>query len=143
MNYTEYDPVTGQILNLLTMNAETVPADVAQRPWIPGHHNERTHYVANKQIVAKPHDEHAHLPGRYWNYQTCSWQTDLTVSENTIRTWRNELLKTVDRVNPVWFNALTPAQQQQLIQYRQALLDVPQQTNFPESVEWPAKPSWL
>jgi hypothetical protein len=38
---------------------------------------------------------------------------------------------------------LTTEQQQQLQTYRQALLDVPQQAGFPDTIEWPEKPEWL
>jgi polyphosphate kinase len=34
-------------------------------------------------------------------------------------------------------------QQQELQVYRQALLDVPQQSGFPEDVVWPEQPAWL
>jgi len=60
-----------------------------------------------------------------------------------LKNHRNTLLSAVDRVNPVWYAALTVDQQQELITYRQQLLDVPQQTSFPTQVEWPAKPAWL
>ena len=49
----------------------------------------------------------------------------------------------VDRVNVVWYNSLTEQQKTELQAYRQALLDVPQQSGFPENIIWPNKPSWL
>jgi hypothetical protein len=82
-------------------------------------------------------------PGLVEGYRDISQSTtDLTVADQT-RLVRNQLLVAVDRVNPVWWNSLTPQQQQELIVYRQALLDVPQQTGFPTDVSWPSKPSWL
>jgi hypothetical protein len=46
-------------------------------------------------------------------------------------------------VNPIWYASLTTEQQTQLADYRQALLDVPAQSGFPENVSWPNKPGWL
>jgi len=57
---------------------------------------------------------------------------------------RNLVLnQTVDRVNPVWYASLTTEQQAELSAYRQALLDVPNQSGFPDSIIWPPKPTWL
>lgn len=59
------------------------------------------------------------------------------------RNIRNKLLQNVDRVNPIWYASLSADQQAELTAYRQALLDVPQQAEFPTVINWPAKPSWL
>jgi hypothetical protein len=56
---------------------------------------------------------------------------------------RNKLLQSVDRVNPVWYAALSEQQRAELAAYRIALLNVPQQSGFPDNVVWPSKPSWL
>jgi hypothetical protein len=53
------------------------------------------------------------------------------------------MLEDIDRINPIWYASLNTDQQQQLIEYRQALLAVPQQSGFPETVTWPVKPTWL
>lgn len=42
--------------------------------------------------------------------------------------------------NPLRWEALTTEKQQEWRQYRQALLDVPQQEEFPHTVTWPTKP---
>ena len=61
----------------------------------------------------------------------------------TVRFQRDVLLKT--EVDPIVSNQLrwgdmTPALQQAWADYRQALLDVPQQNGFPHNVVWPTKP---
>ena len=59
------------------------------------------------------------------------------------RNKRNTLLKEeVDAIagNALRWGALTPEQQQAWADYRQALLDVPQQDGFPETINWPVKP---
>lgn len=54
-------------------------------------------------------------------------------------------LKLATEVDPIAGNALrwaalTAEEQQAWADYRQALLDVPQQAGFPESVVWPVQP---
>ena len=64
--------------------------------------------------------------------------------ETAVRALRDKTLnQTVDLVNPVRYAELTAEQQAELATYRQALLNVPQQSGFPATVEWPTKPSWL
>jgi hypothetical protein len=71
------------------------------------------------------------------------WQQALTARQAaTIRKKRNQILETeVDPLvtNPLRWNSLS--NQQQWISYRQALLDIPQQTGFPDNVTWPTKPA--
>jgi len=61
---------------------------------------------------------------------------------SNVRSERDRLLIQMDRVisNPLRWNAMSEALQQQYAKYRQALLDVPQQTGFPENVAWPEPP---
>ena len=63
--------------------------------------------------------------------------------ESCIRNLRNTLLAQVDRVNPVWYANLSDEQRNELGAYRAALLEVPQQPGFPDTISWPSKPSWL
>ena len=65
-------------------------------------------------------------------------------ANETMRNLRNQTLqKDVDSINPVRYELLTAEQRQQLQAYRQALLDLPQQSTWPNNVEWPTKPTWL
>lgn len=62
----------------------------------------------------------------------------------SVRGQRNMLLVTeVDPLagNILRWSSLTSEQQQALADYRQALLDVPQQDGFPHEVMWPEKPA--
>jgi hypothetical protein len=64
--------------------------------------------------------------------------------EEGLRNLRNQLLRdNVDTINPIRYAALTDAQRTELTVYRQALLDIPQQTTWPRDFEWPTKPTWL
>lgn len=69
---------------------------------------------------------------------------DLTLISIRARVLRDKILnETVDKVNYVWYSSLNYDQQEQLIEYRRALLNVPQQAGFPTDIQWPQKPSWL
>lgn len=50
------------------------------------------------------------------------------------------LISTVDRINAVWWNKMSDEDKQKWMEYRQALLDVPQQSGFPEEIMWPEHP---
>ena len=59
------------------------------------------------------------------------------------RTHRGAILtREVDPIvgNALRFASLTDAEREALQQYRQALLDVPQQPGFPRDIVWPEKP---
>ena len=142
MKYTIYHADSGQITSVLT-TADPVQAELnlANQSYLTGEYSDQ-YYVHNGQAILKP--ARPTSPGTYlFDYTTKTWQADLEQNAKTIRHQRNSELSTVDQINPIWYAALTQDQQTQLQQYRQALLDVPQQTSFPESVEWPAKPTWL
>ena len=55
---------------------------------------------------------------------------------------RNMLLEEVDAIagNALRWAALDAATQAEWATYRQALLDVPQQSGFPHDITWPTKP---
>jgi hypothetical protein len=59
------------------------------------------------------------------------------------RLFRNELLvREVDPIvtNPLRWGAMTAGEQRMWTDYRQSLLDIPQQPGFPSSISWPSKP---
>lgn len=62
-----------------------------------------------------------------------------------VRWERDARLAELDKVvsNPLHWHSYTPEQQNELAEYRQALLDVPQQEGFPHEVEWPEHPPQL
>ena len=91
------------------------------------------------------------------------WQNAINLSHNTIidgvtsqtdhrseaqkstdvRLLRNELLVTdVDPIvtNPLRWADLSAEKQQEWTDYRTALLNVPQQAGFPNTITWPTKP---
>lgn len=144
MNYTIYNPSTGQIEMVFTsQDSDLTQQNLNGRSWIPGNYSSLDYYILNNQPVQKP--ARPEVPGLVYDfdYQSLTWQINLSRSQQASRQLRNSQLESVDRINPVWYNSLSADQQSELIAYRQALLAVPQQAGFPTQVEWPAKPAWL
>ena len=63
--------------------------------------------------------------------------------ENIIRNQRNRLLFELDHIvmNPLRWDSFSDQYKGQLADYRQQLLDLPQQPGFPSNCVWPIKPS--
>lgn len=139
MIYSIYDSTTGQIQ--FTIFGDH-PVDLTDQNFIEGAYTDREHYVdlITKSIVNKPQQPSDDYE---WSWDSKSWILNTEKSTDIARSQRNELLSAVDRVNPVWYGSLTTEQQQELAAYRTALLNVPQQSGFPGTIEWPTKPSWL
>lgn len=137
--YTIYNSLTGEITGHLSVSSDQVPdrSDV-----IPGRWDATLYHVQHGQAVEHSAAPVSDLPYRYDVELQC-WIVDHDAAAIVVRQQRNTLLTAVDRINPVWYNSLTSEQQSELIAYRQSLLSVPQQSGFPEQVDWPAKPAWL
>lgn len=145
MNATIYDPATGRIISNFSSADESVfRLNLKNKSWIPGDWSGRYYRVVNGQAVekAQPPNDQGYL---IYNYDaaTDTWQLDTTKSQRQARQFRDRLLAAVDRVNPLWYASLTEVQQADLAAYRSALLAVPQQVGFPETILWPSKPQWL
>lgn len=82
-----------------------------------------------------------------WTWNGTGWDTPQT-PEPTLeelaekqRELRNKWLRIyVDSINAVRWESLTQQQKNDMILYRQELLNVPQQVGFPTSVTWPTPP---
>jgi hypothetical protein len=59
------------------------------------------------------------------------------------RSHRDEMLKELDALvsNPLRWDSFSEETKQALSVYRQALLDLPEQSGFPENINWPVPPS--
>ena len=142
MNYTIYNPVTGQILELFsTSDPAEQSITLTTSSYVPGWYDPEQYYIDGQHAVAKPPRPQGQA--WLWDHAAKSWQQDLNVLAQQHRDHRDQCLSHIDKVNAVWYAALSQSQQQELQAYRQALLTVPQQLGFPLSVEWPAKPTWL
>ena len=92
------------------------------------------HKVTEEGLVAKT-DEELVAAG----IMTSAELTEKISKE--IRDVRDGLLSLyVDKVNAVRWAAMTPEEQTSMAGYRQALLDIPEQSGFPENVTWPEVP---
>lgn len=144
MKHTIYDSVTGEITGVISSdNQELSLLNTDGKNCIPGEYDSKMFYISDSQPVVKPDNPSSLLKPYVFDFVTKSWQLDLDKCAKLTRHHRNTLLATVDRINPVWYAALTTQQQTELAVYRQALLDVPQQVSWPESVTWPQQPTWL
>lgn len=76
--------------------------------------------------------------GWIWNGET--W-TDPTKAKLVRRSRDLEIKNTIDTMNPMRWESFTTEQKQAWLDYRQALLDIPQQEGFPDNVIWPTKPT--
>lgn len=143
MKYTTYDVATGAVEMVYNIpDAEHFAANLTHKSWIEGDYS-AGYYIESGVPVVMPADPSTTLAPYKFDYVSKSWQLDQSAAEFQNRTERNRLLADIDRVNPVWYASLDSDQQHELIEYRQVLLAVPQQTGFPATVIWPAKPAWL
>ena len=131
------------MLSIQAQNGETV---------IEGQANQNAQYISDGVVTNYTEAElvsKQNIPYGYkWDIATMSAVKTLTDEEiNTylgdrIRAKRDQLLKdAVDRLNPIWWNSMTPEKQTEWAVYRQDLLDITSQSGFPQNVVWPTKPS--
>lgn len=141
MKYTIYNPESGEILYTLSCaDPELAQLNLANKHYVLGDYSGDQYYVDQQQVVAMP----ARPQGFYdFDYSSKQWIINIVETQNNIRYQRNLMLNDLDRVGAVWYNSLTTEQQSELAVFRQALLDVPQQSEFPTQVNWPSKPAWL
>lgn len=68
-------------------------------------------------------------------------QLDQSTAEANIRNKRDSLIEEdIDKINGIWWEQMDDTKKQEWRDYRQNLLDIPQQTGFPYNVNWPNKP---
>lgn len=82
-------------------------------------------------------------PSGYYlfDFKNEAWVLDDIKAVASVLQQRNELLKNgPDRVNPMWWAAMSAAEQADVTAYRQALLDITNQPGYPHSVTWPPIP---
>lgn len=75
-------------------------------------------------------------------YPSETYETILVLTELEVRAERDKLLSEMDSVlcNPLRWESFVDTVKAEWATYRQALLDVPEQTDFPSNVTWPTKP---
>lgn len=116
----------GDIKSLETVTGNNVyDASISEEEWIA---NNCTAYIKDDNIILGLPLEQA-----------------IRVYASRIRYERDKRLKTCDAISPMRWLSMTEAQQQAWVEYRIALLNIPQQEGFPwdgniENVSWPKQP---
>lgn len=109
------------------------------------------YYKLNNEVFAYETEEFFSIYGNPDAVKMSESEVEEHLNKNTTsisdieRAERNYLLSELDQIvsNPLRWSEFTEEQKQQLIEYRQLLLDVPQQETFPHAVDWPEKPSFI
>lgn len=143
MKYTYYDPNSGEIIGVIDTNdSNLAQMHLADKTWIPGEYKFDRYYIDQGQPVLKPDQPRDGFDYNF-DWTTKTWKLDIDRTSQRVRQVRDSELAQVDKVNPVWYSSLSAEQQSELAVFRQALLDVPQQSGFPTATIWPPKPTWL
>jgi hypothetical protein len=146
MNYTIFDPVTGEIISTVSSASfDAVEPHLDGKTFIEGLFNSRTHYIEvnTNTPIEKSLDPSAGDIIYKWDHASKSWIQDSELMSMNARIKRHGFLSEIDAISPVRYASLSAEQQADVQTYRQALLDVPQQTGFPTELVWPTKPTWL
>jgi hypothetical protein len=143
MTYTIYDPITGEISGTVVGDPDQLEQNLNGKSYIEGSWSGRDYYIENNQPVKISDNPSTPYEPYVWDCVSRAWIFNLEKSIGLYRAERNSRLSQIDRVNSIWYASLSADQQRELADYRQALLAVPQQSGFPETVNWPAKPAWL
>lgn len=140
-DYTFYDPATGRIISNQSIERTS---DLRGRTYIPGRYLSSKYYIQDRKPVKFPAWPIINGSAKYrWDWHTHAWILDAVASDRAARDFRQQLLLQVDRVNPIWYASLTAQQQTELQDYRQALLDITDQSGYPTEIDWPTQPAWL
>ena len=131
-----------EVRNAQSLNAENTRFDVEIKhpvfDWIP--------YTLNPEDtdMAIDNSELLNLIGTNYEAYVAPTQEELDAElAASLRAQRDEKLVTeVDPMvsNPLRWNDLTEAKQTEWTQYRTDLLNLPEQSGFPNTVTWPTKP---
>jgi hypothetical protein len=132
MNYTIYNSTTGQIVSVISTNdKDSLAAMLDGQSYIPGDLRGQNVYVDQGNLIPMPADPSTELTKYTFDWTNKTWVLDQEQTTANTRLQRNVLLLDIDKINAIRFAMLSDEQKQQLIAYRQALLDVPQQQQFP------------
>jgi hypothetical protein len=116
--------------------------------------NSTTKVVENKIVIDSidsfvPYDEGIEIAPQHdgeigWIWNGTGWDipVDLEKLAEIVRLERDNLLSSyVDKLNGPRWDSIDQEQKDIWMQYRQDLLDVPQQEGFPTNVVWPTRPT--
>jgi hypothetical protein len=131
-----------QVRNAQSLNAENTMFDVdinhPEHGWIPyGLHPDDTDMTVDNSVLLE-------LIGSDFEAYVAPTQVELDAElSSNLRSERDyKLVEEVDPIvtNPLRWAELTDAKQAEWTQYRTDLLNLPEQSGFPNSITWPTKP---
>jgi len=131
-----------QVRNAQSLNAENTMFDVdinhPEHGWIPyGLHPDDTDMTVDNSVLLE-------LIGSDFEAYVAPTQVELDAElSSNLRSERDyKLVEEVDPIvtNPLRWAELTDAKQAEWTQYRTDLLNLPDQSGFPNSITWPTKP---
>jgi len=138
-SYTVFNE--NKIIKTLLCSEETLALNVGENEnYVEGEFSDALYYIKNNEI--KEYPEKPEYPVNF-NIDTEKWVWDETISWGALRDIRNTLLsENVDSVvsNPLRWASMTTEKQTEYTTYRQALLDLPQNTEDPRSPNLPTPP---
>lgn len=137
-NYIVYDKL-GKITKLLSINESDIELNISENEsFIEGFADLSKQYIKDGVIVdlpTKPYGEYT------FNYTSKQWEFDSVAADTKAKQQRDKLLaEGPDRINPMWWSSMTSQEQASWTQYRQDLLDITGQADYPEFIVWPIKP---
>lgn len=137
MKFIKHNLLTGEILGVLICTEPLFP-DEENVAYLEVEESSNvdlnTMMVVNNQIVSRPERPSSN---HYWI--DGEWVLNEEAEAERIRYVRDELLKECDWVTAKSYETQTPVPESWAA-YRQALRDIPQQSNFPAIVVFPEKP---
>jgi hypothetical protein len=137
--YTLYDKRTGKIIGHTSDEFRAKSENS-----IVGMYNQEKYYILRNTPLLypkKPTNKYWHV--YHFDLQTENWILDIELTDSKVRQVRKELFNYVDKVNPIWLQSMNALQQLQVANYRQDLLDITDQPNYPIDINWPIVPDFL
>lgn len=136
MKATLYDPDTGKITSTVTAGKQVdldlnIPSGAS---WVAGEYSAKEYYIKDGAAVALPTKPDYPC---YFDYTAETWVWDDAQSWADLRAKRAKLLQSTD-----WTQVPdAPVDSQAWATYRQALRDLPDNTEDPRNPVWPTKPN--
>lgn len=143
-------PVPDDVTDTSDMTIQEIPT-VTLTSWLDSLRDDVNNELVDAGDIVHVVSERPN-PDCDYNVSTGEWvpnaARETATAELVIRSHRDFLLKTVvDTISGPRWNSLTTAKQTEWAEYRQELLDVPQDSSFPdpammdiEDAAWPTKP---
>lgn len=128
INITQYDPLTGEIIQVCTAQEETLGL---YGNYVLGSYPRADYYIRHGKPVKKDIKPSVH---HSFDYLSCAWVAD----PDKIRATRMQLLRESDWTQLPDVPLVT---KELWVAYRQELRDITAQPGFPRDIIWPVPPA--